>query len=105
MKKKIIIDPSDDDFGALCNCAVRYCLGRRSYMPKLIVDYITSLLSKLNERTLDCFKRDIDERVRIGSDLGDSCDCIVWQQFYKDVCAELKKKEGFGKDYQNEDSN
>ena len=49
MKKKIIIDPSDDDFGALCNCAVRYCLGRRSYMPKLIVDYITPLLSKLNE--------------------------------------------------------
>ena len=30
------LDPTNDDFGAVCNCAVRYCLGRRSYMPILV---------------------------------------------------------------------
>jgi len=36
MKKKeetIQIKKGDDFFGAVLNCAVRYCLGRRSYMP------------------------------------------------------------------------
>ena len=55
-KKDYHIDPTDDDFGALCNCAVRYCFGRRSYMPKVILDYITPLLPKLNDRTVECFK-------------------------------------------------
>ena len=26
-----MIDPYDDDFGAICNCAVRYAVGRRTY--------------------------------------------------------------------------
>lgn len=33
---KGLIDPANDNFGAVCNCAVRYCLGRRSYMPNLV---------------------------------------------------------------------
>ena len=27
-----MVDPTNDDFGGVCNCAVRYCLGRRSYI-------------------------------------------------------------------------
>lgn len=87
---KGIVDPTNDDFGAVCNCAVRYCLGRRSYMPSLVCGYITPLLPELTDKTLDCFERDIAERKRTGFDFGDSCDYETWDAFYKAVCKEIE---------------
>lgn len=63
---KGMVDPANDDFGAVCNCAVRYCLGRRSYMISLVCGYITPLLPELTDTTLGCFERDIAERKRTG---------------------------------------
>lgn len=90
------LDPSDDDFGAVCNCAVRYCLGRRSYMPSLVCRYIISLLPELTDKTLDCFERDIAERKRTGFDFGDSCDYKTWDVFYKAVCREIERRKSDG---------
>ena len=87
---KGMVDPTNDDFGAACNCAVRYCLGRRSYMPSLVCGYIAQLLPELTDKTLDCFERDIAERKRTGFDFGDSCDYKTWDAFYKAVCKEIE---------------
>lgn len=94
--KSTLIDPANDDFGAVCNCAVRYCLGRRSYMPGLVCGYIISLLPELTDKTLDCFERDIAERKRTGFDSGDSCDYETWDAFYKAVCKEIERRNGDG---------
>lgn len=91
---KGMVDPASDDFGSVCNCAVRYCLGRRSYMPSLVCRYIISLLPKLTDKTLDCFERDIAERKRTGFDFGDSCDYETWNAFYKAVCNEIERRKG-----------
>lgn len=91
---KGMIDPTNDDFGAVCNCAVRYCLSRRSYMPSLVCGYITSLLPELTDKTLDCFERDIAERKRAGFDFGDSCDYETWDAFCKAVCKEIERRKG-----------
>ena len=93
---KGMVDPTNDDFGAICNCAVRYCLGRRSYMPSLVCRCIISLLPKLTDKTLDCFERDIAERKRTGFGFGDSCDCETWDAFYKAVCNEIERRKGNG---------
>lgn len=93
---KGMVDPDNDDFGAVCNCAVRYCLGRRSYMPSLVCRYIISLLPELTDKTLDCFERDIAERKRTGFDFGDSCDYETWDAFYKVVCKEIERRNGDG---------
>ena len=93
---KCMIDPSVDRFGAVCNCAVRYCLGRRSYMPSLVCGYLTPLLPELDDNTLACFKRDIDERKRDGFSFGDACDYETWEQFYKAVCKEIERRKGNG---------
>lgn len=87
---KNMVDPTNDDFGSICNCAVRYCLGRRSYMPSLVCRCIISLLPELTDKTLDCFERDIAERKRTGFDFGDSCDYETWDAFYKAVCKEIE---------------
>lgn len=94
--KSTLIDPTNDDFGAVCNCAVRYCLGRRSYMPSLVCGYITTLLPELTNKTLDCFERDIAERKRTGFDFGDSCDYETWDAFYKAVCKEIERRKSNG---------
>lgn len=85
-----MVDPTSDDFGAICNCAVRYCLGRRSYMLSLVCGYITPLLPELTDKTLACFKCDIAERKRTGFNFGDSCDYETWDAFYKAVCKEIE---------------
>lgn len=86
------VDPSNDNFGAVCNCAVRYCLGRRSYMPGLVTAYIIPLLPELSENTIFCFRRDIEERKKTGFGFGDACDVETWEKFYQAVCKETERR-------------
>lgn len=84
----------DEDFGAVLNCAVRYCLGRKTYMPGLVIDYITPLLPKLDDRTLWCFERDILEaKESYGCGLGDkNIDEPKWIDFLEKVKEERGKR-------------
>lgn len=78
----------DDDFGAVLNCAVRYCLGRRTYMPQLVTGYIVPLLPCLSYRTLAVFLQDIDS----ADDLGDpNIDEPKWKCFRASVAAQMEK--------------
>ena len=87
------IDPEGDNFGAVLNCAVRYSLGRRSYMPSLVIDFITPLLPKLSLKTLAVMENDIREAIA-REDLGDPLiDAPKWVEFHAAVhAAELQKK-------------
>ena len=62
MPSKKKIDPADEDFGTICNCAVRYACGRQTYMPSLIIDFLTPLLPQLSSRTLWCLDQDLTEK-------------------------------------------
>lgn len=80
-KRRPIIDTSDDDFGAVLNCAVRYALGRKTYMPHLVMDFIRPLIQCLSDKTLWCFARDIEEAERMDC-LGDpNIDAPAWHDF------------------------
>lgn len=82
------INLSDDDFGAVINCAIRYCLGRRTYMPDLICRYVKPLLPYLNDKTIECMERDI----RTAPSYGDDCDVDTWNHMYLAVDAEMIKR-------------
>ncbi len=78
----IMIAPDQIDFfGAVLNCAVRYCIGRRTYMPGLVTDWIMQHChGLLTAKTLHVMKRDIDEaKERDG--LGMDCDVATWMKF------------------------
>lgn len=92
-KVENMIDPRNDDFGAICNCAVRYCMGRRSYMPGIVIRFITPYLPVLSNKTLWCFERDIEEHERMGLPFGDECDVKDWLNFSRAVKAEIEKRE------------
>lgn len=70
-----------DFFGAVLNCAVRYCIGRMTYMPGLVTDWIMQHChGLLTRKALGVMKRDIDEaRARDG--LGMNCDVTTWLNF------------------------
>ena len=84
------VDPSSSDFGALCTCAIRYCIGRRTYMPSLIVGYLTTIIPKLETRTLVVIATDI----RGAANLDDDCDAAVWNRFLSAVETEIEKRRG-----------
>lgn len=88
-----MIDPHDDDFGAICNCAVRYAVGRRTYMPSLVIDFITPHLGELSNQTLWCFQRDLEERKNDFFDFGDEFDKANWMSFLDAVNKEIKRRE------------
>lgn len=92
MPKQPQIDLSDDDFGAVLNCAVRYAIGRQTYMPSLVIEYIRPLLPYLSRKSLWCFDRDVTEaKYTIG--YGDpSIDEPVWVHFLKAVREERVKR-------------
>ncbi len=52
MKNKLNVDLESEDFGCVLNCAVRYAIGRQTYMPGVVIDFIIPLLSNLSDRTL-----------------------------------------------------
>lgn len=54
------ISRKNDFDGAVLNCAVRYALGRMSYMPGLVIHQIAPILNDCSDKTLWCFERDIE---------------------------------------------
>ena len=70
-----------DFFGAVLTCAVRYCLGRATYMPGLVTDWIMEHChGLLTRKTMSVMKRDIYEAEQ-RNDLGMDCDARMWKRF------------------------
>ena len=87
------IDVSDDNFGAVLNCAIRYCLGRRTYMPKLVMDYVRPLLPDLSDKALWCMEKDILQHKADGYSYGDpSIDVPAWHEFLFQVQREIRRR-------------
>lgn len=90
MQEQPTINLSSDRFGCVLNCAVRYALGRETYMPVVVQNQIRPLLPYLSDKTLFVMKRDIEEaKARMDSScraLGDpSIDAPGWLEFLADV--------------------
>jgi hypothetical protein len=86
-----VIDLNDDNFGTILNCAVRYALGRRTYMPSLVIGFIAPLLPKLSSKTLWCFDQDVTN-ARYEGGYGDPCDENDWLRFLEAVRAERTRR-------------
>lgn len=52
-----------DDFELMMICALRYAIGRGTYVPDAAISYIRYLISQLSVKTLYVMKRDIEEEV------------------------------------------
>ncbi len=88
-----VVDISDDDFGCILNCAIRYSLGRRTYIPHTVIQYIKPILPYLTKNTLVCMERDICEAENYGAGYGDEkIDKPEWLEFLQEVQNEISRR-------------
>lgn len=87
------IDTKDKDFGIALNCAIRYCIGRQSYMPSLIIGYVRPLLPHLDYATVKIMWNDVRAAEYYGDE---SIDKPLWMGFLKDLAEELDRREKEG---------
>ena len=83
---------TDEDFGTICVCAVRYCFGRQTYMPSLVQAFVLRNFKYLNDNELKVMVDDINFAERINW-LGDErIDKPGWLKFRERINSELEKR-------------
>ena len=50
----------NEDFGALAVCAIRYCQGRRTYMPELVRGIIRGHIDEVSDKDLQVMINDCE---------------------------------------------
>ena len=63
-----------DDFASVMICAIRYALGRRTYMPSIVCGFVKPKLPEMSKKDLYVIIRDIEEAHNYGDDM----DYRVW---------------------------
>lgn len=87
------ISKKNDNDGAVLNCAVRYCLGRYTYMPTLVMDVIRPILKDCSDKTLWCFKKDISDWICSQSHVKDIAYLQEWSDFLEFVNQEIQNRD------------
>ena len=85
-------DINQEDFGALCVCALRYCQGRQTYMPGLIREIVEKHLSELPDRDIVVMKNDCDSQRRFNLYGEEKIDKPGWKKKKKILEAEMKRR-------------
>ena len=80
----------DKNFESILICAVRYAIGRQTYIPSMVIDYITPLLPYLSDNTLRLIANEITEYEAYEGGLGDEkIDRPYWKQFLRKIRLEI----------------
>lgn len=74
----------------LITCAVRYALGRQSYMPSSVVDEIKPLLSEMSKRNLTVMRTDLKEYME---HVNNDWNYPYWLELLTEVETELERRE------------
>lgn len=61
--------PIDDDFQQMMVSALRYALGRQSYIVGLTIEYIEWKIPLMDKKYLAIMSRDIDEEIKLSDEL------------------------------------
>ena len=82
----------DRDFGTICICAVRYALGRETYMLSLVQQFVIRNLNLIDGYSLAVMVRDVKEAPSYGNE---TIDKPGWMNFLAVLKKELKDR-GYG---------
>ena len=77
------IELSDENFGTLCVCAIRYCQGRETYMPSLVQSIVKPFLPLLSDKDIGVMIQDCEFQKRFqlyGNELIDKPGWLAWEQ-------------------------
>ena len=83
---------TQEDFGTLAICAIRYCQGRQTYMPKLVRHIVAPHLPDISDMDLGVMLNDCEfqERMKLyGDERIDKPGWIRWREL---LMAEKKRR-------------
>lgn len=85
------LNPSSDDFGMMLCGAVRYALGRMSYITGTTANYVEKYLTYLSDSTLQNINKDITH-AQMSNNLGMTCDRVIWIGLRDAIQAEIQRR-------------
>ena len=77
-----------EDFASIMICAIRYALGRRTYMPSVVCNFVKPRIPKMSDKDLYVIIRDIKEC----RDYGDDCDKKEWMSLLHEAEKECEQR-------------
>ena len=88
------IDILRGDFGTLCICAIRYCHGRKTYMPSLVRDIVRPYLGKFSDKDISVMIDDCDFQKTMNLYGDEKIDKPGWLMWQSELLEERKRREG-----------
>lgn len=85
---------NQEDFGTLCICAIRYCHGRRTYMPSLVRSIVRPHLQELSDKDLAVMINDCDFQRRFNLYGDPRIDKQGWLEWEQELLKERKRRDG-----------
>ena len=97
MKHQSILHVSPEDFATLAICAIRYCQGRQSYMPSLVLGIVREHLEELSDKDLQIMINDCGYQERYNLYGSEVIDKPGWLKWKEDLLRERERRnEGTG---------
>lgn len=82
-KKSVVLCPAewfdpymDEEFGMIVTCAIRYAIGRMTYMPSVVCEFTLRFMPLLDSKTIHVMIRDITETMERWQ--GELTDSELW---------------------------
>lgn len=87
-----MIKVTQENFGTLAICAIRYCQGRQTYMPDLVRSIVTPHLSDISDNDLRVMIEDCDFQERMSLYGDDRIDKPGWIRWKEVLEAEMNRR-------------
>lgn len=88
-----MINISKEDFGTLCICAIRYCQGRRTYMPSLVQDICIDHIQTLDDKTIRVMLEDCEFQKKVDAYGDPAIDKPGWLRWKDALVSEKERRE------------
>ena len=85
---------TQDDFGTLAICAIRYCQGRQTYMPDLVREIVAPHLPDVSDRDLGVMIDDCDFQEHMQMYGDERIDKQGWIRWRELLIAEKRRRKG-----------
>ena len=85
---------TQEDFGTLAICAIRYCQGRQTYMPDLVRGIVAPHLPDLSDKDLRVMLDDCDYQEHMNLYGDERIDKPAWLRWKDILLAEKRRREG-----------
>lgn len=93
LKKFTVPFVEQGDFGTLCICALRYCMGRQTYMPSLVRDIIRPLIPKLSNKDIVIMLQDCEFQKKYDMYGDPSIDKPGWEEWQEELLIEQARRD------------